>query len=87
MDLSAEGKALGFDSEEMVCDSISEKRFSYNSLQGIKSSVVNQPLFLAPHSSQVRIVFLFPVDSSRRFPQSVQNTKDPMADIATEGAV
>jgi len=41
----------------------------------------NQPLFSAPQQSQTRIVFLLPVELSRRFPESVQNTRDPMADI------
>jgi len=40
-----------------------------------------QPLFSAPQQSHFKIVFLFPVELSRRFPQSVQKTRDPIADM------
>jgi hypothetical protein len=39
------------------------------------------PLFSAPQQSQTSIVFLLPVEVSSRLPQSVQNTRDPTADI------
>lgn len=39
------------------------------------------PLFSAPQHSHVKMVFLLPVELSNRFPQSVQNTRDPTADI------
>jgi len=40
-----------------------------------------EPLFSAPQQSHFKIVFLFPVELSRRLPQSVQKTRDPIADI------
>lgn len=39
------------------------------------------PLFSAPQQSHVKMVFLLPVELSNRLPQSVQNTRDPTADI------
>jgi len=42
---------------------------------------LHKPLFSAPQQSQTRIVFLFPVELSNRLPQSVQKTRDPIADI------
>ena len=44
-------------------------------------NIFHQPWFSAPQQSQVKTLFLFPVEVSRRFPQSVQNTRDPTADI------
>lgn len=43
----------------------------------------NQPLFRAPQISHRRMAPASPVDSWRRFPQSVQKIKDPIADILT----
>ena len=42
---------------------------------------LHKPLFSAPQQSQTRIVFLFPVELSNRLPQSIQKTRDPIADI------
>ena len=42
----------------------------------------NVPLFSVSHTSHFNIAFSLPVDPSKRFPQSVQNTSDPMAAIA-----
>lgn len=41
----------------------------------------NQPWFLVPQISHSKTAFASPVDSRRRFPQSVQKINDPMADI------
>ena len=38
-------------------------------------------LLCVPQPSQIRMAFSSPVDSSRRFPQSVQKTRDPIAAI------
>jgi len=43
------------------------------------------PLLSAPQQSQVRIVDLFPVELSRRLPQSVQKTREFMADMVVFG--
>lgn len=43
------------------------------------SQLVAIPLFSVPHTSHFSIAFSSPEDPSRRFPQSVQNTRDPMA--------
>lgn len=37
------------------------------------------PLFSVPQTSQVNRAFMLPEAPSRRFPQSVQNTSDPIA--------
>lgn len=39
------------------------------------------PLFRAPQTSHSNVAFALPVDSSRRFPQSVQNINEPTADM------
>lgn len=41
----------------------------------------HRPLFSAPQQSQISTVFLLPVELSSRLPQSVQKTRDPIADI------
>lgn len=40
------------------------------------------PLFSVPHTSHLRIAFSSPEEPSRRFPQSVQKTREPIAAIA-----
>ena len=44
---------------------------------------IHQPLFRAPQISHKRMAPASPVDSWRRFPQSVQKINDPIADILT----
>ena len=39
------------------------------------------PLFSAPQHSQLRIFFTLPLDTGSKLPQSVQNTRDPIAAI------
>lgn len=47
----------------------------------LRGGALCKPLFSAPQQSQTRTVFLFPVELSNRLPQSVQKTRDPIADI------
>ncbi len=42
---------------------------------------VKIPLHCAPHAPHVKIDFSSPDDPSRRSPQSLQKTRDPMADM------
>ena len=44
------------------------------------------PSFCAPQTSHIRIAFLSPVDPSRRSPQSVQKTREPIA-VMSESSV
>jgi hypothetical protein len=41
----------------------------------------NKPLFSVPQHSHFKIESLVPLEGSSRLPQSVQNTRDPIADI------
>lgn len=54
---------------------------SCHSLSPQSNKKQNQPWFLAPQISHSRTAFASPVDSRRRFPQSVQKIKDPIADM------
>lgn len=45
---------------------------------------VDEPLFSAPQHSHFRIESLIPLEGSSRLPQSVQKTRDPIADILAE---
>jgi len=40
---------------------------------------IDVPLFSVPQTSHFKIALASPEDASRRLPQSVQNTSDPMA--------
>ena len=42
---------------------------------------LGQPLFSVPQTLHVKIAFSSPEDASNKSPQSVQNTKDPIADM------
>lgn len=48
---------------------------------GDVSHVDQIPLFRVPQTSQRSVAFSLPVDSCRRFPQSVQKINDPIADM------
>ncbi len=39
------------------------------------------PLQVAPHASHVKMALFAPVELSRRLPQSLQKTREPIADI------
>jgi hypothetical protein len=79
--LSSDGKEEAFVLVVIVLEAVSE-----NISLAMRNEVeLNKPMFSAPQQSHINIVFLFPVDVSNRFPQSVQNTRDPMADIFNRG--
>ena len=44
----------------------------------------DKPLFSVPQHSHFRIEFFIPLEGSSRLPQSVQKTRDPIADILCE---
>jgi hypothetical protein len=44
-----------------------------------ESKLAREPLQMAPHTSHFSRALSRPSDSSRRFPQSVQKTSDPIA--------
>lgn len=53
-----------------------------NSLQARDGAIVPCiPLQDAPQTAQVRMAFSLPALPSSRLPQSVQNTREPMADM------
>lgn len=80
--LSVDGKALGLDSEIIVFGIVSEGIYSQCKLIDTHSqSMFNSPLFRAPQTWQARTLVGSPVDSGRRFPQSVQKIKEPIADM------
>lgn len=84
----AEGKAEGFDRVVIVLAEVSvemESTLSLYKVRHLRFQFV--PLFSVPHTSHFNMAFSLPVDPSKRFPQSVQNTSDPMAAIARSARV
>jgi hypothetical protein len=45
---------------------------------------LDKPLFSVPQHSHFKIESLVPLEGSKRLPQSVQKTSDPIADISSE---
>lgn len=76
-----EGKAVGLEAVEMVLLDVSVNNLIslWSSRSGYLSCLYT-PLFCAPQTSQVRNVLRL-VLVSKRLPQSVQKTRDPMAAI------
>ena len=74
---SAEGKAVGFERVTTVLEEVSVTS------QGRCWRLGTQdiPLHEAPHMVQVKMAFCLPALPSSRLPQSVQKTREPMADI------
>lgn len=75
-----EGKAVGLDAVEMVLLEVSVEYLSVLRQANLAVSCLYIPLFCAPQTSQVRNVLRL-VLVSKRLPQSVQKTRDPMAAI------
>lgn len=75
--LRSEGKEEALVDVSIVLDAVS---VTWSDLRADATNA-SKPLFSAPQQSQTRIVFLLPVELSRRLPQSVQKTRDPTADI------
>lgn len=48
-----------------------------------RSMLYMSPLFSVPHTVHISMAFVSPEEASRRSPQAVQNTSDPMAAIIT----
>ena len=83
-----EGKAEGFERVVIVLAEVSvgiESTLSFCKVQNLRFQIV--PLFSVPHTSHFNIAFSLPVDPSKRFPQSVQNTSDPMAAMAQSARI
>ena len=85
-DRNAEGKAEGFDLVVITVDegSVSSKLGTHSlRVARVKPLSIHHvaavPSFCAPQTSHIRIAFLSPVDPSRRSPQSVQKTREPIA--------
>ena len=82
-----EGKALGLETVVMEVVAVSGIVPSELIARGgslLPFSCKNDlPLFSVPQTSQVRSTFLLPDEPSRRLPQSVQKTRDPMAAMMT----
>lgn len=49
--------------------------------QGNEETICEPPLHVAPHTSHVKVTLSAPGALSRRFPQSVQNSNEPIADM------
>ena len=47
----------------------------------------SQPLFSVPQTSQTSTALSSPDEASKRSPQAVQNTRDPIADILAQNIV
>lgn len=71
---------MGLDSVTTVLEEVSEIYSSASSwaMLGYCASI---PLQDAPQTAQVKIAFCLPALPSSRLPQSVQKTREPMADI------
>lgn len=78
--LSSEGKSAAFVLVMLVVKAVSRNNQYLHSTR--KKS--RKPLFSFPQHSQIRIALSFPVELSSRLPQSVQKTREPMADILDE---
>ena len=65
----------------MVVDEVSVNSFPFRIIKYIRGVPRSwcTPLFIAPQTSHVRIASLSPDDPSRRLPQSVQKTSEPIA--------
>lgn len=86
VDRSSEGNAESLDLVAMVVDEVST-HVSYThdtSRRHIEKGIRQlSPLFSVPHTAHIRMAFVSPEEASRRSPQSVQNTSDPMAAMIT----
>ena len=81
LSLSDEGNASGF---ERVTMTLADVSACPSALCYILLAVLSdKPLHFAPQTSQVSVVCCRPLLRSSRFPQSVQKTSDPIADILT----
>ena len=85
-DRNAEGKAEGFDLDVITVDERSMRwKLGPRSLHVAMVKALSThhvavvPSFCAPQTSHIRIAFLSPIDRSRRSPQSVQKTREPIA--------
>jgi hypothetical protein len=76
----AEGKAVGLETVTTVLEEVSARFVNSRCSQIIYDSV-HIPLQFAPQTVQVKTTFCLPALPSSKFPQSVQNTRDPIADI------
>lgn len=74
-----DGNEAGLVHVMMVLDAVSETCREQMLPKARRKSC--KPLFSAPQQSQSRIAFMLPVELCNRFPQSVQKTRDPIADM------
>lgn len=80
-----EGKSEGLDCVTMVFEAVSwgeSCQPKQNLLQHLLFlQPAHSPWFSAPQHSHCRMFFELPLEAGKRFPQSVQKTRDPIADI------
>jgi hypothetical protein len=77
-----DGKAVGFECVTTVLDEVSEESRSAWQHGYTAQCSESAPLQDAPQTAQVKTAFCLPALPSSRLPQSVQKTREPIADMA-----
>lgn len=78
---SDDGKAVGFDCVTTVLDEVSAGAIPLDTIRKHVTIETSTPLHVAPQMAHVNMTFFLPALPSSRLPQSVQNIREPIADM------